>query len=87
MPKSKRCGRKFFIEKAYQHASTQKKPQQAFDSFLSGVNCVLEELDGKTVVKDRDPASGDFVTAGTITGCFSWSLRNIEYEKPENREL
>lgn len=81
MPKSKNCGRSFFIDKAKEHAIKQKYSQQAFDSFLNGVNCVLDELDGKTVVMDRDSRSGDFVNAGTITGSFSWAMRNIKYKK------
>lgn len=84
MPKSKpQIGRMDFIQKAKEHASGQKRPQQAFDSFLNGVNCVLAELDGKTIIKDREPSGGDYVTSGTITGCFGWSMRNIEYGKPE----
>jgi len=80
MPKPKRIGRKFFIEKAKEHAATQKDPGIAYNSFLAGVNLVLEELDGKTLVKDRG-SNGDFVNAGTITGSFDYAMRGVEYAK------
>lgn len=79
---SSRLGRQFFINKAKEHASKQGSSQQAFDSFLSGVNLVLKELDGKTVVNEQTD-KGAFVANGTVTGSFSWALKDIEYGPAE----
>lgn len=82
MPKSKRIGRNLIIQKAREHAGGQKDARQAFDSFLSGVKWILDELDGKTIVHERTDR-GDFVRCGTVTGSFAWPMRNVEYENPK----
>lgn len=70
-------GRKQIIDMALDHASKGKNIQQRFDSFLSGVNFILKELDGTTIVCSG--GGGKFVNKGTVTNSFSWSMRNVEY--------
>lgn len=81
MPKSKNIGRNVIIEKAREYALKQNKnSMDHFNGFLSGVNFILDELDGKTIVHER-LRSGDFVKSGTVTGCFAWGIKDIEYSK------